>query len=335
MIQYRPLISVLIPCFNRESTIRRCVESALFQPYDNIEVIISDNASTDKTLEILTELQAQDNRIILLKNSINEGPYPNWLKCIHAASGDFVHWLWSDDWIEPTFYTDAVQRLINDKSQIVTTWNYRCDDGEERYISWRYSYPVECSKIAFQKVFAQTLELPVSPAAYLLPINSARTITSKIWKEKIISNCVQRGIGIDSVMILHALSSTKLLSVIQSPSVTFTKTSTNISSVEQLSGNLDRCYAMMHIYFLSQFRSPLTGRQFQYIYNGLRLFDPRNRLFILSEILKRNPRLVLAISIESLLRKLVNTTLILSSYISCLLLGKPVERESERAFFKS
>src|SRR4051794_25721886 len=99
-----PLISVLIPTFNREKYVYDCIASALRQSFIDIEVVVSDNASTDRTVAIVEEFARTDARVRLLRHSTNRGPTPNWAECLRAARGRYVHWLWSDDTIEPGFY---------------------------------------------------------------------------------------------------------------------------------------------------------------------------------------------------------------------------------------
>ena len=99
----RPLASILIPVFNRERFIRECVESALAQTVRDIEVVVSDNASNDRTLEICEVLATRDPRLHILRNSTNAGPLSNWHACAAAARGRYAHLLFSDDRASPDF----------------------------------------------------------------------------------------------------------------------------------------------------------------------------------------------------------------------------------------
>ena len=66
-----PLISVIIPTYNREKTILRSVMSVLNQTYKNLELIVVDDCSTDNTIDILKKIK--DNRLIILKHYENRG----------------------------------------------------------------------------------------------------------------------------------------------------------------------------------------------------------------------------------------------------------------------
>jgi hypothetical protein len=104
-----PLVSICIPNFNYGRYLRTCVESALAQGGDEIEVIVSDNASTDDSLEVLASIE--DPRLRFWRNDSNVGVYPNWDKALSAARGRWVKVLQSDDWLEPGFVARCLEAL--------------------------------------------------------------------------------------------------------------------------------------------------------------------------------------------------------------------------------
>lgn len=108
-----PLVSILIPVFNRENILSKTIESAIAQNYANIEIIIVDNYSTDGTWEIIEKYSKKDNRIKAFRNTENIGPVRNWLACVDKASGVYSKILWSDDLIHPDFLRKLVP-FLND-----------------------------------------------------------------------------------------------------------------------------------------------------------------------------------------------------------------------------
>jgi glycosyltransferase involved in cell wall biosynthesis len=104
-----PLITLCIPTRNRASLLRSAVERALAQSYANIEVLVSDNCSTDDTLIQLRSIE--DPRLRVLTSSQDIGHGANCLKCIRAAKGAYLLILPDDDWISDTFLEKCV-RLI-------------------------------------------------------------------------------------------------------------------------------------------------------------------------------------------------------------------------------
>ena len=95
--------SILIPVFNREHLVGRTIESALNQTFDDFEVVLVDNASTDNTWEICQKYSAADDRIKLFRNETNIGMVKNWLACLDKSRGHFSCFLYSDDELYPDF----------------------------------------------------------------------------------------------------------------------------------------------------------------------------------------------------------------------------------------
>jgi glycosyltransferase involved in cell wall biosynthesis len=109
-----PLISICIPIYNRLGIIPVTLQSALSQDYPNFEVVISDNCSDDGTYEWLSAYAMTDSRIRLVRLTQNEGPVRNWQNCLTVARGNYIKFLWSDDFMCPTFLSDCMA-LFNDR----------------------------------------------------------------------------------------------------------------------------------------------------------------------------------------------------------------------------
>jgi glycosyltransferase involved in cell wall biosynthesis len=104
-----PLITIGIPTRNRASLLQDCVVAALAQSYRNIEVLVSDNASTDDTLAVLGSIE--DDRLRVLSSTANVGAGGNFAKCIGEARGDYLVLVSDDNFLDPTFLEKCV-RLI-------------------------------------------------------------------------------------------------------------------------------------------------------------------------------------------------------------------------------
>jgi glycosyltransferase involved in cell wall biosynthesis len=89
--------------------IEETLASALGQTYQDIEVIVTDNNSTDRTFAILEKAAQCDNRLRIFRNASNVGPVRNWARAIGHARGEYIKILWSDDLIEPDF----VEKCLN------------------------------------------------------------------------------------------------------------------------------------------------------------------------------------------------------------------------------
>ncbi|QLH76898.1 glycosyltransferase family 2 protein [Halosimplex rubrum] len=95
MSKQTPLVSIVIPVYNREDTIVRCIDSALSQTYDNIEIIVVDDASTDRTVECIRSTYSDD--LYLIEHTRNRGGSAARNTGIDEASGEYIALLDSDD----------------------------------------------------------------------------------------------------------------------------------------------------------------------------------------------------------------------------------------------
>lgn len=101
-----PKVSICIPTYNRAELLMIAVQSALNQTYQNIEILVVDDASTDDSVQTLKRLK--DKRIRVLVNGDNLGMVGNWNRCLKLARGEYIKFLNSDDVLKP----ECVERLI-------------------------------------------------------------------------------------------------------------------------------------------------------------------------------------------------------------------------------
>ena len=85
-----PLVSVIISAFNAENTIKKSVESISRQSYKNLEILVSDDCSTDKTYEILMKMNSKDERIVVIKNQKNLGLTKSLNNLLNLARGEYI-----------------------------------------------------------------------------------------------------------------------------------------------------------------------------------------------------------------------------------------------------
>lgn len=102
------LVSVCIPNFNNARYLKSCIESALAQTYANVEIIFSDDCSSDESLSIANQYK---DKIKVIENKINMGQPRNTNLCIDASSGDYIVILHSDDELLPNFCEKLVPIL--------------------------------------------------------------------------------------------------------------------------------------------------------------------------------------------------------------------------------
>ncbi len=102
-----PLISVIVPVYNNEKYLPKCLESILCQTYENIEVICINDGSVDNSLQILKNYAAKDSRIRIF-NQENRGQSAARNRGINVARGKYITFVDSDDWLLLTLYQDFV-----------------------------------------------------------------------------------------------------------------------------------------------------------------------------------------------------------------------------------
>lgn len=110
------LVSVIIPVFNLEEYVERSVKSVLSQTYNNIQIIIVDDGSTDST-QCICEKLADDDRIIYIRHEGNKGQTVTRNDGLNAASGDWIMFLDGDDTLEPSTI-DSFMKAVNDDKDI-------------------------------------------------------------------------------------------------------------------------------------------------------------------------------------------------------------------------
>lgn len=145
-----PLVSIGMPVYNGAQYIRRALDSLLAQDYDNYEIIISDNASTDQTLEILEEYALMYPQIRTYTQSENVGIQGNFRIVLRLARGEYFMWAADDDYWEPEFLKTLVNELESDPTAGVVQCAVRREnpDGslkdiirfEEKYNRSKFSH---------------------------------------------------------------------------------------------------------------------------------------------------------------------------------------------------
>lgn len=121
------LLSVIVPAYNVEKYIERCIFSILNQSYINLEIIIVDDGSTDETAKVIDEFAKKDSRVKVITKK-NEGLVKARKDGISISTGDYITFVDSDDWIEADMYEVLINRLIDKDVDLITSGLlYDCD----------------------------------------------------------------------------------------------------------------------------------------------------------------------------------------------------------------
>lgn len=133
----KPLVSIIIPCYNHEAFLDDCLGSILAQTYPNIELLICDDCSPDNSYEKIMsyreELEKKFNNVIILKNEVNLGVTKNVNRMLKLAKGEFVKTIASDDCMAPDAISEMAHFLIENSQIDVVVSNGIKVPEEQRY----------------------------------------------------------------------------------------------------------------------------------------------------------------------------------------------------------
>ena len=117
----KPKLSVIVSVYNTEKYIEKCLDSLLNQTYKNIEIVVINDCSTDNSLKILKKYAKKYDNIKLLENKENKGLSYSRNIGLDNASGDYIGYIDSDDYIDSDYYEKMMKAIIKEKSDIVIT----------------------------------------------------------------------------------------------------------------------------------------------------------------------------------------------------------------------
>lgn len=113
-----PKVSVIVPCYNMEKYVERCLDSLQKQLLEDIEIICVDDKSTDRTLEILKSRAAEDSRIHIIEQKENTGVSVARNTGIDAATGEFIAFVDADDYLDIDFYQKLYNHAIKTGAEV-------------------------------------------------------------------------------------------------------------------------------------------------------------------------------------------------------------------------
>lgn len=111
------LISVIVPIYNVEKYLNRCVDSIINQTHANLEIILVDDGSQDNCFDICEEYSIKDRRIKVI-HKINGGLSDARNEGLKIAEGEFIGFVDGDDWIEPEMYERLLESIVKNNSDI-------------------------------------------------------------------------------------------------------------------------------------------------------------------------------------------------------------------------
>ena len=172
MNKEKPLVSVIVPVYNTEKYLNKCIDSIRNQTYTNLEIWLIDDGSTDSSGLICDEYARMDNRITVIHKT-NGGLSDARNAALEQCSGKYVAFIDSDDWISDNWVYDLVVSAINYGAEITV-------GGVCGYSCGRYIY----SPLRFPN---KVLEQPEQMIQYISSTDLRPTVTNKLYEADLFS----------------------------------------------------------------------------------------------------------------------------------------------------
>ena len=134
MSEGKPKISIIIPIYNAEQYLRKCLDSVVNQTLRDIEIICIDDGSSDNCAKICKEYADKDERITFVSTE-NRGPSAARNTGLRLAVGDFLGFIDSDDWIDLEFYEKLYNAVVETNSEIAIASIIRKREHKQKYRS--------------------------------------------------------------------------------------------------------------------------------------------------------------------------------------------------------
>lgn len=125
----RPVISVIVPIYQAERYLPRCLDSILGQTYSELQVILVDDGSPDSSGRICDAYEKKDSRIVVIHQD-NRGVAEARNRGLEAATGEYIGFVDADDWIEPQMYKILYEQICKENTQLAVCNYYICKDGQ-------------------------------------------------------------------------------------------------------------------------------------------------------------------------------------------------------------
>ena len=183
-------VSVIVPVYNGEKYIRRCLDSLLNQTLENIQIIVVNDASTDNTLSILNEFKKQaENKVTIITLPINKKQGGARNAGLDVARGEYIGFVDADDFVKLDMYKKLYEKALSHNYDVVDS-DYLIHDGE-RVIRSEVSANLTAKKDIFNnygrlwtKIFKNHFFNKNDGSAFLKVCFMKITIYNSFWPQK-------------------------------------------------------------------------------------------------------------------------------------------------------
>lgn len=134
------LMSIGIPAYNNGDYIGETIESILAQSYENLELVIVDDNSTDNTYEVISAYAQRDSRVHVYKNETNLGMSGNWNRCLELTQGEYLKLVCADDLLSRDMVAREIAVLEEHPEVVLVSSDTRLVDLNGNYRGWYKRY---------------------------------------------------------------------------------------------------------------------------------------------------------------------------------------------------
>ena len=185
-MEQKKLLSIIVTVYNLEKYINECIDSILNQTYDNFEIVIIDDGSTDNSPQICDDY-ARSNPQVKVIHQKNAGLVSARNRGIREASGEFIGFVDGDDWIEPNMYSEMMQVLLESNADFIDTgYIEEYETKSERRVAAGISRTLVLTETCKQVVLEHILK-PEDAEDKIYP-----SFWSKVYKKKLLENAYCR-----------------------------------------------------------------------------------------------------------------------------------------------
>ena len=136
MIEKRKTVSVIVPVYNTEKFLKRCVTSLVNQTYKELEIILVNDGSTDKSAEIIDDFVSSDSRVKRVDHEKNCGLFQARITGVQASRGEYIAFVDSDDYVSVDWFRLLVEKAEKESSDItVGQWCFEYENGYREYLN--------------------------------------------------------------------------------------------------------------------------------------------------------------------------------------------------------
>lgn len=181
-------VSIIVPIYNGENVLSRCIDSILNQSYKNLEIILINDGSKDKSIDILRKYEKLDDRIIVINNE-NKGVSETRNIGVMQATGDYIQFIDSDDYIELDMIEKTIKLMEKENADLVITGLFLDIEDGKKINSAIQTFEKETCRD--KKIIAQNVISRLNGTYINSPVN-------KLYKKSIIvDNNIKMDKGID------------------------------------------------------------------------------------------------------------------------------------------